>query len=147
MLVTIFFNSLTALTSSQGGGPPVEIRNTHPKSGHELKWNQMLNFGLQYRHLPRSTRLCVALVKMRLTGKPDKRNCRAEERLAGWANLNLFDARGLLVRGQHILRLWPGSMILPDVDDRYNHLNPPGTTQLNPSLEASIKVSNNYCRY
>ena len=72
----------------------------------QLRWDEWLQFKIQVRQLPRESRLCFTLYGIAATSKGNTLN--ATRTPLGWVAVPLFDFKGLLVSGTHLLGLWPG---------------------------------------
>ena len=101
---------------------------------YQLMWNEWLQFKMQVRQLPRESRLCFTLYGVQPIGKGNTLN--TSRTPLGWVALPLFDFRGVLVSGTHLLGLWP--------DDA---ANPVGTCTSNLLHPSSVILQVEFERY
>lgn len=101
---------------------------------YQLMWNEWLQFKMQVRQLPRESRLCFTLYGVQPIGKGNTLN--TSRTPLGWVALPLFDFKGVLVSGTHLLGLWP--------DDA---ANPVGTCTSNLLHPSSVILQVEFERY
>ncbi|XP_022781034.1 phosphatidylinositol 4-phosphate 3-kinase C2 domain-containing subunit beta-like [Stylophora pistillata] len=100
----------------------------------QLMWNEWLQFKLQVRQLPRESRVCFTLYGVPPISKGNTLN--TSRTPLGWVALPLFDFKGVLVSGTHLLGLWP--------DDTGN---PVGTCTSNLLHPSSVILQVEFERY
>lgn len=116
---------------------PVEVtqqRKITRNFFEQLRWNEWLQFKIQVRQLPHESRLCLTLYGVPPTSKGNSLN--ASRTPLGWVAVPLFDFKGVLVSGTHLLGLWP--------DDT---ANPVGTCTSNLLHPSSVILQVEFERY
>eukprot|EP00794_Sanderia_malayensis_P015189 gene15189-16756_t len=84
-----------------GGESLCDIMSTSSQPGSSPNWNEFLEFNLSVCNIPRMARLCFCL-----WGFPTRRERKDPVALA-WANITMFDYKGLLRSGPTKLYCWP----------------------------------------
>lgn len=104
---------------------PVEVTPQQKISRHffdQLRWDEWLQFKTQVRQLPRESRLCLTLYGIPQPSKGSTSN--ANRTPLGWVAVPLFDFKGVLVSGTHLLGLWPDAAANPVGTCTSNLLHP-----------------------
>ena len=117
---------------------PVELTPPTKPRRHfldHLRWECTLEFQIQVRQLPRESRLCLSLYGHVPTAK-DNATTLVRRTLLGWVAIQLFNFRGVLVSGTHLLGLWPES-----------HANPVGSCASNLLHPASVLLQLEFEQY
>lgn len=105
---------------------PIEVTQQRKVSRHffdQLRWDEWLQFSIQIRQLSRESRLCLTLYGIAPTGKSNTLNVARTP--LGWVAAPLFDYKGVLASGTHLLGLWP--------DDAANPVGTCSSNLLHPS--------------
>ena len=104
---------------------PVEVTQQRQITRYffnQLRWDEWLQFKIQVRQLPRESRLCLTLYGIAVTGKGNSLNTTRTP--LGWVAIPLFDFKGVLVSGTHLLGLWPDDVANPVGSCTSNLLHP-----------------------
>jgi len=116
---------------------PPEVTQQQKITRHffdQLRWDEWLQFKIQVRQLPREARLCLTLYGIAPTSKGNSLNTTRTP--LGWVAVPLFDFKGVLVSGTHLLGLWPEEPA-----------NPVGTCTSNILHPASVILQVEFERY
>lgn len=116
---------------------PVELTplgRVATKFFEHIEWDKWLEFQIQVRQLPCESRLCVTLYG--LTSKSKGSGPQVNRTALGWVALQLFNFKGVLASGTHLLGLWPGTKA-----------NPVGTCTSNLLHPASVLLQIGFERY
>ena len=101
----------------------------------EAIWEENVPFDIDVADIPRMSRLCMVLYEC---SKSNKRTPLT------WANITIFDFRGMLRTGCVCLSMWRYES--PDID-RENLLHPLGTVVPNPNVDDETTLTIGFERY
>ncbi len=87
---------------------PVLTKLSKPIKGlfEHIRWDEVLQFNIKIKEIPRETRLCLALHGLSSARKQTSESKNKTE--LGWIGVNLFDFKGLLISGCHLFGLISG---------------------------------------
>ncbi|KAG8445461.1 hypothetical protein GDO86_010297 [Hymenochirus boettgeri] len=120
---------------------------------NDYLWNEMLEFDINVCDLPRMARLCLALytvldknrTKTKKSTNPKYQTIKKAGKMhypVAWVNTMVFDYKGQLKSGEHILHSWTS---FPD--ELEEMLNPMGTVRTNPYTENATTLHIKFPEY